>query len=525
LSQGYLSLVLHSHLPFIRHPEYDDFLEERWLYEATLETYLPLLYTLERLHQDGVDYNITLSFSPPLLTMFNDPLLQARFRRHTEKLLELGEKELKRTQSLSENHLARMYKDKISTMYNYYHERGQGNIINLLNDLNHTGKVELITCTATHGFLPFMRREAVEAQVATAVSTFKRFFNHNSPGIWLPECAYVPGLEDVLHKYNIKYFFLDTHGILYADPPHFNRSVYAPIQCPNGVIAFGRDPESSKQVWSKDEGYPGDYTYREYYRDIGYDLPLDYVRPYIHPDGVRLNTGYKYYRITGKTNYKELYNPETAKEKACEHAGNFMFNREKQVEHLASFMDRKPLVVAPFDAELFGHWWYEGPIWLDMLLRKIHYDQDNIKTITPGKYLAMYPENHVAQPALSSWGDKGYFEVWLNGTNDWIYRHLHKATDCMVELANEYPNAIGILQTALQQAARELLLAQASDWAFIMTTDTMTEYAQKRTVDHLGRFFKLYNDIKKEHLDNSWLNIIAEKNNIFPEIDYSLYHS
>lgn len=525
LSRGYLALVLHNHLPFVRHPEHDEFLEERWFFEATLETYLPILKTLENLHKDGIDFNITLSFSPTLLSMFNDELLQKRLQRHIEKLLELGEKEIKRTYGLPENPLARMYKEKLEDLYQFYLERCQGNLINFLNELDSTGKIELITCAATHGFLPFMRKEAVEVQVATAVNVFNKFFNKNPSGMWLPECAYVPGLEKILHKYGIRYFFLDTHGVLYADSPHIKRSVYAPIQCPNGVLAFGRDPESSKQVWSKDEGYPGDYYYREYYRDIGYDLPLDYVAPYIHPDGIRLNTGFKYYRITGKTNHKELYEPQVAREKVAEHAGNFMFNREKQVEYLATMMDRMPLVVAPFDAELFGHWWFEGPMWLDMLLRKIHYDQDNIKTISPSNYLKMYPENHITQPAMSSWGDKGYFEVWLNGSNDWLYRHLHKAADFMVELADKFPQAQGELKKALQQAARELLLAQASDWAFIMKTDTMVEYAKKRTIDHLGRFFKLYYDIKNGNIDSTWLNLIAYKNNIFPDIDYSLYSS
>ncbi|MFZ5945207.1 MAG: glycoside hydrolase family 57 protein [Bacillota bacterium] len=525
MEKGFLALVLHNHLPFIRHPEHDEFLEERWLFEASLETYLPLLQILEQLHLDGVDYKITLSFSPSLLTMFNDPLLQNRFQKHMEKLLELGDKEINRTRGLQEFSLAEMYKNRIFKMYQFYQERCRGNIINILRDLNSTGKIELITCAATHGFLPFMEQKAAKAQIATAVSTFQKLFNFVPQGMWLPESAYVPGLEEILKEFGIKYFFLETHGIIYANPPSNTHSIYAAVQCPNGVTAFGRDPESSKQVWSKDEGYPGDFNYREYYRDIGFDLPLEYIANYIHPDGIRLNTGFKYYKITGKNNHKELYDPFAAREKAAEHAGNFIFNRQKQIEHLVSLMDRKPLVTAPFDGELFGHWWFEGPVWLDILLRKIHYDQDIIKTILPSQYLNIYPENHVAQPAMSSWGHNGYFEVWLNDSNDWVYRHLHKAAGFMTELADNYPHTSGIEKKALQQAARELLLAQASDWAFIMKTNTMVDYAKKRTIDHLGRFFKIYNDIKNKQINAEWLDIINKKNNIFPEIDYTLYAS
>lgn len=525
MSQGFLALVLHNHLPFVRHPEHAEFLEERWLFEATLETYLPLLETLEQLHLDGVDYKITLSFSPSLLTMLNDSLLQNRFQTYIEKLLELGDKELHRTHGSKEYSLAEMYKNRISKMQQFYNGRCQGNIINILRDLSSTGKIELITSAATHGFLPFMEKGAVKVQIATAINLFQKLFNFSPQGMWLPECAYVPGLEELLKEYGIRYFFLETHGIAYANPPSYIRSVYAPIQCPNGIAAFGRDPESSKQVWSKDEGYPGDFNYREYYRDIGFDLPLEYISKYIHPDGIRLNTGFKYYRITGKNNFKELYNPWAAREKATEHAGNFIFNRTKQIENLSSFMDRKPLVVATFDGELFGHWWFEGPIWLEMLFRKLHYDQDTIKTILPSQYLNIYPENHIAQPAMSSWGNNGYFEVWLNGSNDWIYRHLHKAANYMIELANNFPYATGLEKKALDQAARELLLAQASDWAFIMKTNTMVEYANKRTIDNLGRFFKIYHDLKNKQIDSTWLDFISAKDNLFPEIDYTLYSS
>lgn len=202
-----------------------------------------------------------------------------------------------------------------------------------------------------------------------------------------------------------------------------------------------------------------------------------------------------------------------------------MFNREKQVEYLASVMDRKPVVVAPYDAELFGHWWFEGPQWINFLFRKIAFDQKTISLITPLEYLEMYPVNQVSTPSLSSWGYKGYHEYWLNGSNDWIYRHLHKASERMVELAKAYPYTPkdSLHGRALNQAARELLLAQSSDWAFIMKTGTMVEYAVKRTKEHLFRFTKLYEDILSGNIDAAWLSNIEGKDNIFPDIDYHIY--
>ena len=198
----------------------------------------------------------------------------------------------------------------------------------------------------------------------------------------------MPGVDELLRDAGIRYFFTDTHAVLFAEPrPKFG--VYAPILCPNsGVAALARDTESSKQVWSAIEGYPGDYNYRDFYRDVGFDLDYEYLRPHLHQSGIRSHLGIKYYKITGRTDHKQPYDPKAALDKAAEHAGNFMFNREKQVEWLSGAMDGRPaLIVAPYDAELFGHWWFEGPDWINFLLRKIHYDQQTVKTITMPEYL------------------------------------------------------------------------------------------------------------------------------------------
>src|SRR5439155_18753495 len=200
---------------------------------------------------------------------------------------------------------------------------------------------------------------AARAQIRIGVEEYRRFFGRSPLGFWLPECAYYPGVDVLLKDYGIQYFVVDTHAVVYATPRPFY-GVYAPLYCPSGVAAFGRDVESAKQVWSSVEGYPGDFDYRDFYRDVGYDLDYAYVRPYLPPTGERVNIGIKYYRITGNTDQKAPYNPSWAREKAALHAGHFLSNRRQQIERLTAVMDRPPLLVAPYDAELFGHWWFEG---------------------------------------------------------------------------------------------------------------------------------------------------------------------
>ncbi|MCA9545971.1 MAG: DUF1957 domain-containing protein, partial [Myxococcales bacterium] len=354
---GGVAIVLHHHLPFIRHPEHDFFLEERWLYEAITETYLPLIQAWRALERDGVPFAFTCSMTPPLVNMLRDELLIGRYRRHLGQMRELADKEVERTADDPRfANVARYYQERLAGFAALFEALG-GDIVGEYKRLQDKGHLDIVTCTATHGFLPLMNqdRAAMRAQIEVACRDYERHFSRRPTGIWLAECGYVPKITDeLLAEAGVRYFFVDSHGIQHASAaPVYG--VYAPLHTPHtGVAAFARDPESSKQVWSSHEGYPGDFDYREYYRDIGYDLDFDYISPYIHPDGIRLNTGLKYHRITGKTDHKEVYDPHRAWEKAGEHAGNFMFNRQGQIRHLAAHMDRPPLVVSPYDAELFG---------------------------------------------------------------------------------------------------------------------------------------------------------------------------
>jgi len=526
MNKGFLSFVLHAHLPYVRHPEHEEFLEEMWFFEALTETYIPLLNMMEGLEKDNVDFRFTMSLTPPLISMMTDPLLQERYVRHISKLIELAEKEVQRTRSQHDfNRCAHMYLGRFHNRRYVFRDKCGLNLIPAFRHFQDIGKLEIITCGATHGFLPLLRvsHEAVRAQIEMAVRHYAEHFGRGPRGIWLPECGYFPGLDEILAKFGIRFFFVDSHAILQADSrPKYG--VYSPLYTPFGVAAFGRDYESSKQVWSANEGYPGDVNYRDFYRDIGFDLDFDYIRPYIHRDGIRIMTGVKYYKITGKTNHKEPYDPHVAWEKTAEHAGNFVFNRQKQVEHLFNLMQpRQPIIIAPYDAELFGHWWYEGVDWLNFVIRKMSCDQSDVKLITPLEYLGIYPKNQMAHPSESSWGNKGYADVWCNGTNDWIYRHLHEAAWRMTEYARKYTSPDDNLRRALNQMARELLLAQSSDWAFIMNSGTMVEYAVKRTKEHIWRFTKLYEDIKHYRLDMNFVAELEWKDNIFQNIDYRIY--
>lgn len=519
---GYLALVLHAHLPYVRHVE-EDCLEERWLFEAITETYVPLLKTFEGLVRDGVDFRITMSLSPTLLMMLDDQLLLLKYENHLNKLIELAKKEVARTRKDPEaNSLSVMYLRTFMGIRDYL-EKHSYDLISRFKNLANQGVLELITTSATHGFMPAMEtEESIYSQWETGLLTFEKYVGFRPKGVWLPECGFTPGLDRILQQFGIQYFFGDSHAIEHATPKP-RRGLYAPLMTGYGLQVFARDRESSSQVWSSSEGYPGDYDYREYYRDIGYDLPLSYIQPFIHPKGIRVNTGIKYYRITGKGDEKEYYRPQQAKAKAAEHAGNFMFNRENQVKYLHQQMDRKPIIVAPYDAELFGHWWYEGPSFIDYLCRKIDYDQNTLKMITPSEYLNLYPTADTGHLPQSTWGRNGYSEVWINMENAWVYRHLHQAEKNMIYLAETFATPSQEEERALNMAGKQLLIAQSSDWTFIMDNKSMVDYAIRRVKEHIGVFCQLYHELIEHRIHLPRLEEWERRWPVFPCFSYQFF--
>ena len=288
-------------------------------------------------------------------------------------------------------------------------------------------------------------------------------------------------------------------------------------------------------MWSAAEGYPGDPAYREFYRDIGFELPLEHFSP-VSNSTLRKFTGIKYHRITGRQVEKELYDPAAAAQVAQAHAAHFLSARRQQLDELRP-LDFDPIVVAPFDAELFGHWWFEGPQFLESFLRqaahshqdlrltsKEHYGHENFQLTTPTEFLAQHPTQQTVSPAASSWGENGHLGVWLDKTNSWIYPHLYSAVERMTKVAraperDERP----LTERVLKQMARELLLAQSSDWAFLIKTGTAKHYATKRVTDHLLRFNRLHDDFTGSRVDEGFLANCEWRDNIFPDVKWRHY--
>lgn len=518
------ALVLHAHLPFVRHPEHDDFLEEDWLFEALTESYLPLLRMLRRLAEEQVPFRLALSLTPTLGTMLSDELLRQRYLRHLERLAGLARQEIERNRLDPQlNALSRFYCDLFDATRIFYDEVVRRDVVRAFRELQEAGYLEIVASAATHAFLPLFNDfpEAQKAQVQIGCDSYREMFAREPVGFWLPECGYSEGLDAMLQAANLRWFVLDSHGLLFARPRP-QHAIFAPCYTPAGPAAFARDLESNRQVWNAQLGYPGDPLYRDFYRDIGFDRSAEELARFLRPTGVRKFSGIKYHRVSeGKP--KQLYDPAAALARADHHAGDFFLKCATRFRTLEE-LNFAPVIVNPFDAELFGHWWFEGPRFLESFIRRAAIERNGFCLTTPGEFLARYPAQQVARPNPSSWGEGGFSSVWLDEKNAWIYPDLHAATGRMIALAREHRATHDpMVERALRQAARELLLAQASDWAFLIKTNGAPEYATRRTKDHLARFHRLQDGISKRQIDCAFLGECEARSNLFPNLNWRYF--
>ena len=512
MTKGKLALVLHAHLPYVRSTNPGS-LEEDWFFQAVLECYLPLLKTLEDAYASK-DQNpkITISLSPTLLSLFDDKELKKRFPIWVKTRLNI----LKNF-SISQNEATIDLYNNMQSLLDLWNNF-KGDLISRFAALQSSGVVDLLTCAATHGYLPLLREnpEAIRGQLSTAVREHLRLIGVRPLGIWLPECAYYEGLDLLIREAGLKYAVLDAHGILHAKPrPRYG--IYSPICSKNGIAFFGRDSQSTLPVWSSKYGYPGNSEYREFHRDLGWDIPIESLKK------IGLNEprplGLKLYKVTGKNiplDKKQIYEPILAKKSVKCHAKEYLQSRRKQLDNLYKTMKTEPLLVAPFDAELFGHWWFEGPQFLSELFTQSQ--KEGIIFTRLKDELSLSPKLQLCEPSPSSWGQGGYHNYWLNDTNSWIVPEWNKASRAMIKNCTKGTSEKSDIKV-LQQAARELLLCQSSDWSFILKAGTTTKLAEDRINTHLKRFWKLINSIEHESkLSEIELAKIENEDCLFPLI-------
>lgn len=519
-----INLILHAHQPYVRHLEYEKFLEEDWLYESLNETYIPLLRMLNTLDSDGVNFKLSICFSPTLTTMLTDIPLQERFVSYMERHIELGEKEVERTKSEDRecHEMAKHYLEETKKNLEVY-ESFERNILLGFKKLSLLGKIELVSSAATHTYLPLYKDypALVNAEVSVGIKNHQSLFSSPN-GFWIPEGGYYPGLDSYLLSNGIEWVELPPQSAI-SSPDKSLFGGYRPIRLPSGLYGFVSNWSVTSLIWSNKTGYPCDADYREFYRDIGYYLPMDYIENYIHDPQLRVFTGYKYYAITGKTDDKRFYSLDKAMEKVKLHVDNFLYNIKKKGSLLDACGIDDHIFNLTFDAELFGHRWYEGIAFLEEFLRRIDKEGSEYQLSTPSNIISEGGRVDNIRVNEGSFGSRGGADVWLDSSNSWIYRHTIKAIERMQELVERFPSQGSLKERFLNQALRELLLALSSDWPSIIHDNTSISYAKKRVMDHLSSFNVVHSSMCRNTVNTEWLINAEKRSAIFPDIDYHVF--
>src|SRR5262245_19542529 len=555
------TLVLHSHLPWVLHhgrwPHGED-----WLHEAAAETYLPLWKVLEARARGGQPLGITLGLTPVLSEQLAHPDCPREFTRYLANKLEAAREDrayLTRTGEIDMASLAERWEVFYrSTLEDFRGPYGP-NLVARFRRLEEQGAIEIITCAATHGYLPLLSSDAAaDEQLRVAVATHRRHFGRAPRGIWLPECAYRPagpwpsavmeraeplartprsrvGIESLLARHGLEFFFVDTHLVsggrplgVYADrfealrhlargeaseAPTTEHRPYLPYRVgPEArVSCFGRDPVTAMQVWSGEHGYPGDGGYLDFHKK-------------------RFPGGHRYWRVThpkADLAEKQIYVPPSAAVRAPEHARHFVELLSRTLAQNTP-AQAAPIACAMFDTELFGHWWFEGPHFLAEIIDQTAANA-GARPVTPTAYLSHHPADHVISLAEGSWGDGGGHQVWLNPETRWTWEHVHQAEARFEQLLREAaPRPQDpLLDRLLAQAGRSLLLLEASDWQFLITTVAARDYAEQRVSEHTADFTRLAELAERRiqlgalnQTDETFLAECERRDGLFPDYDW-----
>ncbi|MDR1837849.1 MAG: DUF1957 domain-containing protein [Treponema sp.] len=520
-----VSLVLEAHLPFVREFSKEDDLyqagEEGRFFEYITETFLPLLEVLDRLENDHVPFRLALAISPILCNMLGDEHLRRKYLFYIDKQIEFGRQELERTSGISElNKLAQFYYNRIVDRKIAFTERYEKNILKAFDYYRRRGKVEILASCATHAFLPFIghNHESLQAQMEIPISNYRCCFGASPEGFWLPGLGWTSAIEPYLSSYNFSYTIIDSHGLLSGSPLPKKGSFY-PVKTPGGTFIIARDFYAVQEI----EKISNDELYRNNDRDVGYELPPETVSQFLTAKGERRRTGYKYWPRCENTS-NAIYNQQAACDRAVEGARAFLEKTISRLEEASKYMDEAPLCLYAHNADNFGRLWYEGPQFLEALFRMACGYRD-FQFICPSEYIFRQDLSsiQVTSPEFSSWGINGYAQTWLDVSNDWIYRHLIRSMERMTELAERFPDDSGLKERALNQAAREILLAQSSDWPSMLYRQDSTEYAKNQAENALRNFTTIYEALGSNHISTEWLTSLERRHNFFPNINYRIF--
>lgn len=524
------ALILHTHLPWMRHAESLHCPEEDWWLDAVTESLIPLLEMLHRLEREGIPYKITLAITPTVLAMLRDPLMQQRMEACLDRNLHLAHTEIERGSDPAKRNLAQWYADHSHRLHSYFRNRWNRDLVDALRDLRHSGHLEIPASAATHALLPLFLKspDVLRAQINTGCAVYEECFGCPPKLFWLPDCAYSPALEPFFTAAGIEHIILNEHAVTYSDLPP-DGGIYSPAETQSGLRVSCRDLESSGYIFKPEAGLAHDTRYREAHFALERDVPVNALKVQLKANGETRALALNMHCMDSPN----LYDPNEGSKAAGEQSKRLLELLQAHFTRINAKGIINPLVTTVFESELFGHWRFEGIPFLEKFIRRVA-KQKKLKLthLSATKLSATGNASHTVSPIPSSWGEGGYFENWLAPENAWIYPHLHRRSQQFQRILDALRQNIGGLSDdladhrsrCLSQMARELLLAQSSDWAWFMREPCTRDYATRRFENHLANFDQLTALFASSDEPNSLrLLAIEQQNPIFPNLDWKTF--
>lgn len=528
---GLFNLVLVAHIPYM----YLDFekkcLQERWLYQSVLETYLPFLASLKRLKNDNIPFKFNLVISPTLLELLLDKEVQEKCFSYIEEHYNFSLKEVERTKGTAEHEMAKHYNKSYKEALDLFLEYDK-NILNPFVGYRNEGLISILTSPATFAYLPIYQSYsvAVKAQVKVAIDYFEKLLGFIPDGFWLPFCGYYPGLDIILKEFGVKYIYTATHAV-FNGINRLKNGIYEPVEISNtSIFAFPRDRNIVDSIVNTETGYFNNKNYREYYHDVAFELPDEYIDTICFHNGTKSATGFKYYSRKQLSSIAEIYNVNNATMQTKADVIDFIDKLKINFDTAKTNMQKAPLITCPLDLEFLGGWWYEGISFIEEFFRE-YAKEDKIHLTTAGNYLKRFCEFEKVEATFSSCGESSgdadsYNQIWLDDSNSWVLRHIYRAIDKMIEMANRFPDATGIRKHMLNQAAKEVLMMMAEDWQLLLRSEDSAEFAKLQLSESLANFYKIYNDMQSNanKIDTNRLLHLEKDVRIFKNtINYKLF--
>jgi 1,4-alpha-glucan branching enzyme len=518
---GVFSIIIHAHHPFVPPEEGRLSVREQNFFEALSETYIPLLMLFDSLERDGVPFRLSMAISPSFCSMLHDKKRMEKYLTWLERRIAFGEEELTRCQYRPELSLAELYHKQDLERRDFFTGRCGMNLLGTFDGFRKRGRLEFLASSATHAFLPFYASmgEGLHAQIETALVHHRYYLGKNAAGFWLPELGWTGALGSYLRSYHFTYTVADAHALILGSPPAREGS-FRPVKTPSGLIVFGRDITAQKDIADLAASRAG--VYQSPFLDAGYELPVQALKSLLGTENSRCSTGYRYRTGEG------LYDPRKAREAAAEDALRFLQMRLSRLERARSCLEAEPISLWTFDAGELGRSWYEGTVFLETLIREIARRKDCCTLLTPEDYLDGAGSSfEVTEPDFSSSLPDGYGGILLDASNDWIYRHIFRSVQRMVEMTGRFPGDTGLKERALNQAARELLLAQSTDWAKPVNPQWKDRIdrscAEEELEGALRNFTTIYEALGSNHISTEWLTALEKRHALLPCINYRVF--